>query len=216
MGVSDLDVVIAVSTYGSDWWRDMAQRRALPSARRQGVEVIHSHGVTLAGARNESVERAGEAEWIVHLDADDELEPGFLAAMAVVAESGADVLAPSVHYVRPGSVSRGVMPHVYGHGHHACVGACLPEGNWLVVGAMVRTALVRAVGGWRDWDVYEDWDLWLRCWLGGGRVEAVPEAVYRAHVRSGSRNRSLTAQRRNQVHHEILASVGLAEPVGSR
>jgi glycosyltransferase involved in cell wall biosynthesis len=209
VGVSDLDVVIAVSTYGSDWWRDLARTRAIPSARRQGVEVIHSHGATLAEARNESVERAGDTEWIVHLDADDELEPGFLDAMAVAAEGGADVLAPSVHYVRPGSVSRGVMPKVYGHTHH-CVGECLPEGNWLVVGSMVRVALVRAVGGWRDWTVYEDWDLWLRCWLGGGKVEAAPDAVYRAHVRSGSRNRSLTAAARNRIHHKILASVDLS------
>jgi GT2 family glycosyltransferase len=208
VGVSDLNVVVAVSTFGPRWWHDLAEARAVPSAQRLGVEVFHIHGSSLAEARNESVERAGEAEWIVHLDGDDELEEGFFEAMAEAVD-GADILAPSVHYVRPGSVSRSVMPHVYGHGHHHCTGDCLVEGNWLVVGSMARVALIRAVGGWRGWTVYEDWDLWLRCWLAGGRVEAVPAAVYRAHVRSGSRNRSLTIRERNQVHHKILASVGL-------
>ena len=54
---------------------------------------------------------------------------------------------------------------------------------------------------------YEDWDLWLRCWLARGTVEAIPEAVYRAHVRNDSRNRGPSVKERNKVHHQIIESI---------
>jgi hypothetical protein len=46
-----------------------------------------------------------------------------------------------------------------------------PDGNWLVIGCVARTDLLREVGGFRDFPVYEDWDLWLRCWLAGATFE---------------------------------------------
>lgn len=47
------------------------------------------------------------------------------------------------------------------------------------VGALVRTAAIRAVGGWcrktdSDWHQYEDWVMWLRLLNSGYRFEHVP------------------------------------------
>lgn len=79
----------------------------------------------------------------------------------------------------------------------------------MVVGATARTDLVRAVGGWRELPIYEDWDLWLRCWRYGCRIARAPEAVYRAHVRPGSRNRGMPVEQRNRWHH-LIATGALA------
>jgi len=82
----------------------------------------------------------------------------------------------------------------------------LKDGNWLIVGSVVRTELLRRAGGWWDYPVYEDWSLWLRCYLLGASAEPVPRAIYRAHARPGSRNRAPSAAEKNRVHWAIEAS----------
>jgi glycosyltransferase involved in cell wall biosynthesis len=199
-----VDVTVAVATYGARRWPRLAIERAIPSAEVLGVPVVHVHGATLHDARNQALDRV-ETEWVCHLDADDELEPGFFDA---IARSSADLRAPAVRYVRPAraSTARPSMPRVAGH-RHDCSAACLPDGNWLVVGTVARAALLRDVGGWRDWSLYEDWDLWLRCHLAGATVEAIPHAIYRAHARPDSRNRAPSIAQKNRVHHLIVADL---------
>lgn len=199
-----MDVTIAVATFGDDSWVQLAEQRALPSARQFGVTVVHCHGDTLHDARNGAIAQV-DTEWVCHLDADDELEPGFLDAMAL---ASADVRAPSVRYVRAGRASAPAMPRVSGHSH-GCSAECLPFGNWLVVGSLVRADMVRSVGGWRDFDWSEDWDLWVRCYQAGATFEAVPDAVYRAHVRARSRNRSVRGSARLEAHRKIAVANGL-------
>ena len=63
--------------------------------------------------------------------------------------------------------------------------------------------MVRDVGGWRDFTWSEDWDLWLRCWLAGATVEAIPDAIYRAYVRPNSRNRAPQHAERIVAHRAI-------------
>lgn len=195
------DVTIVVSTFGGDNWRDLAAERAIPSAKAQDVPVVVSHhSDSLHHARNNGL-AAVDTEWTVFLDADDELEHGYVNKLMA---GTCDLRAPSVRYIKPGWDSVGAyVPKVAGH-DHACEAACLSEGNWLVVGSMARTDLLRRVGGWRDFAVYEDWDLWLRCHLAGATFEAIPAAVYRAHVRAGSRNRGPSQQFRNDVHRQII------------
>lgn len=192
------DVTVCVGTFGDESWIDLAKNRAIPSAERLGVNVVHVHADTLHDARNGALAQVS-TEWVVHLDADDELEPEFFSEMA---SGTADVRAPSVRYVVRGRPGVSKMPTVSGH-RHACTAECLPQGNWLVVGAMVRTELVRRVGGWRDFPWSEDWDLWLRCHLAGASIEAIPAAVYRAHSRPDSRNRAPEHAAKVAAHRAI-------------
>jgi len=199
-----VDVTVAVGTFGDESWRALAQERAVPSAIAQGegLKVIHRHEETLAEARNAALE-AVVSEWVVFLDADDELEPGYLVAMA---RGTADVRSPIARYVHDGGRQRLWQPRVAGH-HHDCEAACLPAGNWLLVGAAARTELLREVGGWEAWEVYEDWALWLRAWQAGATFELIPDAVYRAHVRPDSRNRGPSIEEKNRVHHQIVEAI---------
>lgn len=198
-------MTVAVATFGDDWWPQLAQQRAIPSADALGVPVVHVHGDTLHDARNDALAQVA-TEWVIHLDADDELEPGYVEAMTAGA---ADVRAPSVRYVRNETDQPDpVLPRVAGH-RHICTAGCLPQGNWLVVGTAVRADLLRQVGGWRDWPWAEDWDVWLRCHLAGATIEAIPRAVYRAHVRLNSRNQVASQSQRLAVHRMVEAANGL-------
>lgn len=199
-----MDVTVCVATFGAEHWKDLA-RRAIASAETQ-APVVHVHAETLHDARNQALDQV-VTEFVIHLDADDELEPGYVAA---IADGTADLRAPAVRYIGRREHAP-YVPRVAGH-QHDCSAACLIAGNWLVIGTAARAQLLRDVGGWRAWPMYEDWDLFLRCHLAGATIEAIPAAVYRAHVRRDSRNRAPSMAAKNRVHHEILAAntLGLA------
>lgn len=203
-----MDVEIAVCTFGGNEWRELADRRAVPSAEAQGVPVRRCHADTLAESRNYALELC-ETEFLIYLDADDELEPGYCEAM--LAGQG-DVRAPAVRRIvttssgRPRVKRSTYMPRVWGH-RHQCVGDCLKEGNWITVGAMARVDLLREVGGWDGFPVYEDWALWLKCWKAGGDIQPCPDAVYRYWESPNSRNGSLPPRERDEWHYRIVESV---------
>jgi glycosyltransferase involved in cell wall biosynthesis len=195
-----MDVTIAIASHGDRDWLDLGTQRAAQSAFMQGVPVIYVHGLTLHGARNAALAQV-QTEHVVFLDADDELRPGYCETLST---GTADLRVPSVQYVTPGRrPRRPYVPKVAGH-EHSCEAPCLEEGNYAVIGSMASVKLLRSVGGFRDEDCYEDWSAWLRMYRGGATVETIPMAVYVAHVRPDSRNRALTMEVKNRVHHEIL------------
>jgi len=205
-----MDVTVVVATFGGAEWVDLAKRRAIPSAQHLDVPVIHTHENTLHDARNAGLELV-ETSHIIYLDADDELEPNYITAMMT---GTCDLRAPQVRYVHNTTGQHPAFPRVYGHGH-MCVGECLLQGNWMVIGTMAPVSLLRKVGGWRDWPWSEDWDVWLRCYLDGATVEGIPAAIYRAHVNPRSRNRSASHAVRMATHRAIEAANGIG-PGGVR
>lgn len=209
------DVTVALYWTGEPWM-SMALYRAIPSAVANLAPLAFGVGATVAECRNDAL-RQVETEWVIHLDADDELTPGYLDAM-LAAEGDADVRVPAVQYIQPDgevgepSLWRTNARMFHRHDGGPCVGACLLEGNWVPIGAMVRTELARSVG-WREWACFEDWDFWLRCYLAGASFAAVPSAVYRAHVRNDSRNRLVDQPDRHSVrtmtHRQIAEANGI-------
>lgn len=202
-----LDVTVVVATFGGPEWQDLARTRAVPSAQALGVPVVHVHAGSLHEARNAGLRQVA-TEWVCHLDADDELEPGFFDAIAA---ASADVRAPAVRYIRPGwQWAPAQMPQVSGH-DHACTADCLPWGNWLVIGSVVRAGLAQQVP-FEDHELYEDWAWYLGLRAVGATFEAVPAAVYRAHVRPGSRNRAPDQPSRLEAHRAIARRHGVPVP----
>jgi len=201
------DVTILVATYGDQAWQDLAYNRAIPSARQQDVPVIYRHATTLHEARNACI-HAARTPWVIHLDADDELENGYVATLAA---GSAMVRAPAVRYIQGQHAQPPRVPTVWSH-THACTGACLIYGNWIIVGAMANRQLLLDVGGWRDFIWSEDWDLWLRCHLSGASIETIPQAIYRAHSRPGSRNRASSQAERLEAHRAIARANGVPIP----
>lgn len=176
---------VVVATFGDFSWAELARERAIPSAERLGVPAIHSHAKTFASALNEGLDQV-ETEWVVHLDADDSLDPGYIDAMG---RGMADIRAPMLRYIEP-IRERTWHPHVAGH-KHRCHRACLRYGNWVAQGAYARVSTIREAGGWREWERLHDWELWLRCWKIGASFELIEDAIYIADFREGSMNNSL-------------------------
>lgn len=195
-----MDVTVVIGTFGGSSWRALAAERAAPTAQ---APVVMAHAETLHDARNGGLAQV-KTEWVCFLDADDELEPGFFDAMAT---GSADVRVPLTRYVSGANVGQPTRLRVEEHSHE-CSADCTLDGNWLVVGSVVRTELANRIGGWRDFEWSEDWDFWVRCYLAGASFETVEGATYRAYHRPGSRN-SVSRETRLRVHREIAAANGI-------
>lgn len=172
-----MDVTIVVGTFGHRRWIDLAHERAIPSAVRQGVPVVFRHEDTLADARNEAL-RAAHTEWVVVLDADDEMDDGYVQALAA---GTSDIRVPS-------------LVEVYPDGRQVDVplaGRDIEHANPIPVSAMARRADMLAAGGFKPWPAWEDWALWLTMVRRGATYEHIPWARLFAHVSAGSRNRSV-------------------------
>ena len=183
-----MDVTVIVATYGDRAYWDSLAERAMASAG--AATTLRYHGESIHQARNQAAEYA-DSEWLCFLDADDELAPGYLEAME---RATGDLRAPLVRYVRKGRPGPAHIPRGTDN---------MADGNRLVIGTLVRRAMFCEVGGFRDWPFYEDFDLWQRCWLVGAVIEFVHDAVYCAHVRPDSRNRTPSRDEKLVVHHAI-------------
>lgn len=173
-----MSVAVIIPVFGDPaYWTPLADRAAA-SAENQTVKpevVMISRAHDLKTARNSAAEVC-DSEWLVFLDADDELDPNYLEAML---NASGDIRQPATLGVVDGKEDPFpvVLP-----------AKPLIEGNYIVIGAMVRREEFILAGGFRDYPIYEDWDLWIRLVLRGASVQSVPAAIYRVHVREDSRN----------------------------
>lgn len=172
------DVTVIIPIFGDLLrWGPLAQR-AMKSALAQthpASDVVVSSAETLQAARNTPA-LAATTEWLCFLDADDELDPGYIEAM--LAGTG-DLRQPSTLGVVDGREDP--FPVVIPP-------KPLMDGNYIVIGAFVRRNLFQSVGGFNELPAYEDWDLWIRCWLEGAELSVCGDAIYRVHVQPESRN----------------------------
>jgi len=203
-----VDVVIASYGRFEDW--EPLVNRALKSVYFQtvtdpafsgqritgGVCQIHDeHAVNISPVRNQGA-AGGTAEWLIFLDADDELDSHYVEEML---KGGGDIRQPSTLGVHP-------------DGHEDDYPVLIPRrhsfmiGNHLVIGCMIRREQFNAVGGFRDLPCLEDWDLFIRLRLAGATVGECPKAIYRVHVRPDSRNRDTGLHAR--VYAEIQSTYG--------
>lgn len=196
-----MDVSIVVSTFGNYKWQLLAQERALPSASSFDVPVIYNHGKTLHEARNLGLSQV-ETEYVCYLDADDILAPGYFDEIEKVE---GDIRVPAVSYYPNPSK----MPNVVGH-THSCNAYCLDEGNWIVVGAVAKVELLKKVGGWKNYEVFEDYDLWQRCWIVGASIVPVPKATYIAYSTPQGRNKAMPVEKSRAIQ-KLICETNLPE-----
>jgi len=196
------DLTILICSHGDERWRDLAFSRAYPSATGQAnTYVFHLPDATLAEVRNFAAEQV-ETEWLCFLDADDELDFGYVDAMSRYVDGGEALLAPAVKYIDP---RRKTAP------------ACLPNEpgdmraiNRCVIGTLIRRHTFFEAGGFQEWPCYEDWDLFLTVHLRGVPIVYVPDAVYKAHVSRVSRNAPGHRRVAAHTYHQIRVKHGLA------
>lgn len=189
-------ISIVITTYGGDHWREIASERAIPSAKEQDAyEIIvhHEPRMEIGPARNRAAEKA-TGEWLLFLDADDELDQNYVRAMtdAICHYERPEpaLLQPAVCYYRKGRPGQTFL---------------IPEkdlrvDNYLVIGTVLRRRLFLDVGGFNNYPHgFEDWSLWAKCWKAGARVYPVPKAIYKAHINPQSVHRVAWRDRKWQV-----------------
>ena len=192
---------IIIATYGDEFWEELAFDRAYPSAVEQGAdEVLQEHWVdaSIAEVRNGIAAKA-TSEWLVFLDADDELDPGYISAMRDLADrsGGRDwLLNPKVCYVRNGRR----RPEAFLDAGN------LQDDNYLIVGTAIKRSSFDDVDGFSDYPHgFEDWSLWAKAWKAGAQVIRVPGATYVAYINPNSKHRQAWKDRPWQVemHHRV-------------
>lgn len=198
---------IIIASYGDAAWIELADRAHRSAGGQGATEIIRNHDSTgtLASVRNEAASRA-MSDWLCFLDADDELAPNYLMPIAkaigprlLTGNAHRGLYAPSVGFVlESGDVTTPMIPN---EGHW-------PRMNECVIGTVVHRDLFNEVGGFREYEGYEDWDLWLRCERAGAEIVYVRDAVYRAHVRPHSRNRARDLQRAYDLIWSEYEAVG--------
>lgn len=191
-------IAVCTGTYGDETiWGPLAQR-AGASVDRQTVGPAwynHTHSETLQNARNTAA-GTGEADWLCFVDADDELDPRYLEAMAGAVEG-----LEGDWLVQPATL--GVYPDGREDPHPVVIPRKnLLDGNFMVVSTLIRKSQFERLGGFDDWPYCEDWDLWIRAWRDGAQFVAVPAAVLRVHVNPNSRN-SGDRSTQVRVYHQI-------------
>ncbi len=194
-----MTISIAIATYGSEEWSELAWSRAYPSVIDQSEDVVVYHGISLAQARNHCAEVA-VGDWVIWVDADDELCRGYVAEMTYQLdllrywdEDTRILFAPAMQH--PGQ-SRAGIPNL----------GKWPDANECCIGTMWPRRLFQGIGGFRELPSLEDYDAALRAVKAGARIVHVPEAVYCAHQSPGSRNsdQSVYEQLRRE-HAEVWA-----------
>lgn len=189
-------VDVVVTTYGNKKLWSLLAARAVASVKAQTLppnRIIRYHdekGTDIGLARNEAAQRS-DAEWLIFLDADDELDPLYVESML---RGTGDLRWPSTLGIVSGvedsfPVLLRPQPHIL-------------LGNHMVIGTMLRRELFNHVGGFRGGlPVLEDWDLWIRCMIEGAEAQPCERAIYRVHVRMDSRNRN--GRQHSQTYVEI-------------
>jgi GT2 family glycosyltransferase len=168
----DYDVVIIDD--GSD---DGQTPQILDSLRFERVVVRHQDNVGLPGARNRGIE-AARGEYVVTLDADDELAPEYLAKLSGALDSDPDL----------------AFAHCWARifGDYQAIWATRPFNrfqlllsNSIVGCVMLKKTAWEAVGGYDEsmLEGNEDWDLWIRLSEAGYHSEQIREPLfwYRKH-----------------------------------
>lgn len=183
---------VVIATYGDiERWAPLADRAgtSVDEQTLQPAARVWLHGDTLAGARNAGADEVIDqgATHLVFLDADDELDAGYLQAMA---DAHGTFTGPgdcaTLH--RPNTIG------VYADGTTDPEPRMIPRtdmrmANCCVIGTMVPVDLFCAVGGFREYAALEDFALFRSMIARGASIVDVDDAVYRVHLDLSGRNR---------------------------
>jgi hypothetical protein len=138
----------------------------------------------MAEALNHAL-REVDTEWVLPFGDDDVAVENFIEEMCGVAFD-ADVVYPAMLLV-----SEDLKEIVGEHPAWPFCGNRLQQLNFVSGAFMARTDMLRKIGGWRQMDTLEDWDVHVRMYRAGARFKPCPDAVMLYRQRAGSRNKGL-------------------------
>ena len=170
--------VIAVDDGSTDGTDVLLDARAAVDSR---LRVLHTPPRGLAQALNLALE-AARAPLLARMDADDVASPVRLARQAdrLERDPSTDVLSCRVELLGD-SGKAGMRAYVEWLNrlvdHDAIVRDLFVESPLVHPSVAMRAAALRRLGGYRDFDGPEDYDLWLRAWEAGLRFAKLEETL---------------------------------------
>lgn len=183
------------------------------AARDRRVRLLRAPGEGIALALNRAL-AASDAELVARMDADDVSWPGRLEAQvaALDADPALAAVGGRVRLFPRGQLRDGMRRYVAWLNSlttPALVARDLfVEAPLCHPATLLRRAPLAAVGGWRDGDFPEDYDLWLRLSAAGGRLANLPVTVL--DWREGPRRLTRTDARYGLDRHLALKCAALA------
>jgi len=150
--------------------------------RDRRVEVVHGPGEGIARALARGLSRC-DAEVVARMDADDVAHPRRLELQlaALAADPSLAAVGSRVRLFPRSAVAGGMRR--YAAWLNGLVTPervdrdLLVEAPLVHPAAAIRQGSLAAVGGWRDGDFPEDYDLWLRLRAAGSRLSNVPRVL---------------------------------------
>jgi glycosyltransferase involved in cell wall biosynthesis len=147
---------------------------AFDDPRISYVNLPENHGAQ-SHAQNAGLARA-KGEWIALLAHDDIWHPTHLESLVRAAEAdpACEFFFTFMHEVLPGEGENGRTRSLYGLAPDGVFepSVVAPPSSW-----MHRRHVVQNVGGWRPWQMLQsstDYDVLLRVWASGVRIQNVP------------------------------------------
>lgn len=163
--------VIVVNDGSTDGWFRVLE----PYVDR--VQLVNQTNRGLAMARNRGFSES-QGEFILPLDADDWIEPDYLAKTVPMMTEGVGIVATDMQ--RHGLLNDRVPPR----------GLNLEielRGNDLPVCSLIRREAFFQAGGYNPAvPVYEDWNLWICILKHGWKVAVVNEPLFHYNLKDGS------------------------------
>lgn len=174
---------------------DAATAAALERLEARGVEVVRQPNAGVAAARSAGLKRI-RARYVFALDADDELLPGALGAMADVLDG-----APDAAFTWGDYEQFGTADGVY-RSPERMLPWTLTYVNPYPIGSLYRRSALAELGGWES-RPYEDWDLFLRAVGAGMTGVRTDRRVYRRRLHGDQRVLRQARLRHREAFDEI-------------
>ncbi len=176
--VDDITALIPFRRGGNEVWEKEAIG-SLPLGMRY---IVCENDGELAESLNLGLDII-ETDFVLRMDADDRCHPNCVDMLRGLIWD-VDIAYPSMTYMKEDGepMGEGIKAQAF------CPNRLL-VGNYIPAQALIRTQALRDVGGWRDLEILEDWDLWVRLMRAGKKFKAVPEALYYYRQHEGGRNK---------------------------
>lgn len=168
-----------------DGSNDPATCRHLDGFAPPGTVLIRTDNRGVAAARNAGI-AAASGKYILPLDADDRIAPGYLARAVSILDRNQQIGIVYCNAELFGELQGEWLVPEFSLPH-------MLLDNLIFSAAMFRRCDWETVGGYDEtmrigW---EDWDFWLRLLEQGKEVYRLPEVYFHYRIRKGSRERSL-------------------------
>jgi glycosyltransferase involved in cell wall biosynthesis len=169
--------------YTNDYLRELSS---------QGYRVVFQENKGLGGARNRGIKEA-RGKYILPLDADNTIFPGYISKGVAIMEAREDVAVVYGNAEYFGEKQGILAPGPFNLQK-------LMLGNFIDACAVIRKAVIEEVCYYDNMKImgFEDWDLWLRIALKGHKFHYIDETLFNYRVHQHSMMRTLNRDIRLQ------------------